>query len=64
MGAETEVKETLPSPDLRMAGSGYIVLEAHGAEGRVAHPQEPRLRRQNRLSYERSRVKVVRWGFW
>ena len=40
----------LPSPDLRMVGSGYVVLEAHGAAGRVAHAQEPWLRRQNRHS--------------
>ena len=47
-GAETEAKEMLPSPDLRMAGSGYIVLEAHGVEGRVVHAQGPRLRRKTR----------------
>ena len=57
-GAETEVKEMLPSPDLRMPGSGYIVLEVNGAEGRVAHPQEPRLRRQNRSNCCTSRVNV------
>ena len=57
LGTETEAKEMLPSPDLRMAGSGYIVLEAHGVEGRVVHAQGPRLRRQNRLSCARSRVK-------
>ena len=51
-------KEMLPSPVFRMVGSGYIVVEAHGAEGCVAHAQESRLRRQNRSFYERSRVKV------
>ena len=43
LGTETEAKEMLPSPDLRMAGSGYIVNETHGVEGRVVHAQEPRL---------------------
>ena len=46
LGAETEVKEMLPSPDLRMADSGYIVLEAHGVKDRVVHAQGPRLRCQ------------------
>ena len=58
MGAQTEVKEMLPSPDLRMADSGYIVLEAHGVKGRVVHAQGPRLRRQNRHSYTSSRVNI------
>ena len=55
-GAETEAKEMLPRPDHRMAGSGYIVLEAHGVEGRVAHAQGPRPRRQNRSYCCGSRV--------
>ena len=57
LGAETEVKETLPSPDLRMLGSGYIVLEVHGADGRVVYAQEPRPGRQNRHSCCTSRAK-------
>ena len=56
LAAQTEVKEMLPSPDLRMADSGCIVLEAHGVEERVAHAQELRPRRQNRHSYDWSRV--------
>ena len=50
-------QEMIPSPDFRMAGSGYIVVETHGAEGCVAHAQESRRRRQNRHSYGRSRAK-------
>ena len=46
MVAQTEVKEMLPSPDLRMADSRYIEPEAHGVNDRVVHAQGPRLRRQ------------------
>ena len=32
-------QEMIPSPDFRMAGSEYMVVEAHGAEGCVAYAQ-------------------------
>jgi len=52
-------KEMLPSPVFRMACSGYIVVEAHGAEGCVAHAQESRRSRQNRHSSPSSRVNIL-----